>query len=284
VHPVVAREAPELYRRGGGERWGLSFDLFTEAVQASVTARFGSDADASNVRAYLGSLHVEDLALACACRAGSDAAWEHFVRELRPGLYAAARAIAGEDGRDLADGLYGDLFGLPGPGGRKSLLAWYHGRSRLLTWLRSVLAQRRIDQVRAGRRFEPLDDSGDDARFDRLSDVPAPDPDPDRQDHVRRAQQALDRAIAALDPSLRLHLRLYYAEELTLAQIGRALGAHEATASRKLERARVALRKGVERELRAGGLSDTAVHECLERAASAPELHLTRLLSRAEDG
>ena len=126
---------------------------------AASTIGFPSAATDADAAVYLESLHADDLALACACIDGHDGAWEHFIRELRPQLYHAARTIAGDDGRELADSLYGELFGLPGKdGNRRSLLVHYHGRSRLITWLRSVLVQRHIDRVRVTRRFEPLDD------------------------------------------------------------------------------------------------------------------------------
>ena len=110
-------------------------------------------------------------------------------------------------------------------------------------------------------------------------------PEPGRAHAVAIAQDALDAAIAALEPRDRLRLRLYYGEDLTLAQVGRITGEHEATVSRKLDRARTDLRRRVEQHLRAEhGLSDAAIAECFAHAAEAPELHLTRLLSRAEDG
>ena len=41
-------------------------------------------ADPRQLERYFESLHVEDLALACACAQGSEPAWEHFIREHRP--------------------------------------------------------------------------------------------------------------------------------------------------------------------------------------------------------
>ena len=97
------------------------------------------------------------------------------------------------------------------------------------------------------------------------------------------AQAVLDEAIAGLEPKDRLRLRLYYGQQLTLAQIGRLTGEHEATVSRKLDRVRRDLQDSVETLLRREhGLSEAAVRECLETAAEAPELHLTRLLARNE--
>ena len=46
-------------------------------------------------------------------------------------------------------------------GARQSLFRYFHGRSKLSTWLRAVLAQRHIDRLRAGRKLDPLPDDQD---------------------------------------------------------------------------------------------------------------------------
>ncbi|HIE92059.1 MAG TPA: hypothetical protein EYQ83_03985 [Acidobacteria bacterium] len=138
--------------------------VFTETLRASVAHRF-TDAhpDATAVRRYLESLRLPDLALACACRHGDERAWERFVLQLRPTLYRAGRAITGDDtaGRDLADSIYAELYGVrrgdQGSSEPRSLFRYYHGRSTMATWLRAVLAQRYVDQVRESRRTVPTD-------------------------------------------------------------------------------------------------------------------------------
>jgi RNA polymerase sigma-70 factor (ECF subfamily) len=277
-----------LYEAAQAARWEVPFDAWAETLHQTAGAYLAPDAPTRDVRAFLESLHAGDLALAIACRLGHPAAWDHFVLEYRPALYAAARAAAADEGRDLADSLYAELFGLSERDGvRRSLLAHYHGRSRLTTWLRSVLLQRQIDRHRRDRRLEPFDpdDPPADARVAQgppRADAPG---DFERSHFVRITQAALDAGIAALEARDRLRLRLYYGEDLTLAQVGRVTGESEATVSRKLDRARRDLRRRVEEALRAEhGLAASAIAECFEVAAEAPELQLTRLLSRAEDG
>jgi RNA polymerase sigma-70 factor (ECF subfamily) len=258
--------------------------VFVESLERSLAHRFVTPPHAAAQSSYLDALHVDDLALACACRAGDDEAWEHVIRELRPRLYHAARTIAGDDGRELADSIWAELYGLPGADGeRKSLLTYYHGRSTLLTWLRSVLVQRRIDRVRSTRRLVPLDD---DERGDVLgtrSHTTEPE-DPGRASRVAMAQSAFDGAIDGLEARDRLRLRLYYGQDLTLARIGQLLQEHEATVSRKLERTRRAIRQAVERTLRDRGVGEAGIRACFEDAASAPELQIDRALARVEDG
>ncbi len=66
---------------------------------------------------------------------------------------------------------------------------------------------------------------------------------------------------------------------MTLAAIGRVLGEHEATVSRKLDKARRTLRAEVERALAAQGLAPAAITRAFELAADAPDLQLDRLLA-----
>ena len=60
-------------------------------------------------------------------------------------------------------------------------------------------------------------------------------------------------ALAALAPGERLLLSLYYVQELTLAQVARLRGVHEATISRQLDGIRRELRQSVERALASAG-------------------------------
>jgi RNA polymerase sigma-70 factor (ECF subfamily) len=206
--------------------------------------------------------YAEDLALAKACAAGDDAAWERFVREYRPVLYRAADALDSTGrARELADALYAELYGLRERGGeRQSLFGYYQGRSSLATWLRAVLAQRFVDRVRADRRVDPLPDDADVVS-------PAKPPEPDRTDDAARFERALGKTLSALDARDRLRLACYYAQELTLAQTGRVLRESEATASRQLARTRRVIREGVERHLRAEGLDEARIAQCFAEVA-----------------
>ena len=264
---LVAR----LYETARADRWALPVAPFAAALERSAGKTFAAEPDPRALERHLTSLHLEDLALACACAAGHESAWEHFVREHRPLLYRAAAAIDPTGGsRELADSLYGELFGLAErDGARRSLFEYFHGRSSLSTWLRAVLAQRHVDRVRTTRRFESLtaEDGGS-------KEPPQRDPDPNlvraggvRQPHAERYVEVMRRAVSAavarLTPKDRLRLGYYYADDLTLAQIGRALKEHEATVSRNLARARRDIRRDVERQLRdQDHMSPWKIDEC----------------------
>jgi RNA polymerase sigma-70 factor (ECF subfamily) len=278
-----ARTIQRLHGDAGAGRWDVSLDAFAAALQVSLD-RAPADAQRTPER-YVSSLHLEDLALACACAAGHDGAWEHFVREFRPLLYRAADALApGGAAREIADGLYGELFGLTERDGeRRSLFRYFHGRSSLGTWLRAVLAQRFVDGIRATKRLEPLPE--EDVTTPELGAAgTAAEPDPDAPEYIALTQRALAAAMASLEPRDRLRLGLYYAQELTLAQAGKLLGEHEATVSRQLARTRRAIRAFVEAELSEAGLSPDEVEHCFALAVEdAGELDLSRLAATRKD-
>jgi RNA polymerase sigma-70 factor len=206
----------------------------------------------------------DETALARACAEGASDAWDRFIAEYRPRLYAAARAIAGPDlGRELADSLYADLYGLETRGGaRRSLFTYYHGRSSLMTWLRAVLAQRHVDLRRAEARRVSLDALPGEPSLA----APASNADPDAPQQLAALRLAVREAVAALDPNDRLRLAWYYAHDLTLAEIARLCGEHESTVSRKLARTRQQIKQAVEQTLRERfGLTEAEVRECLDR-------------------
>ena len=276
------------------------------APSASSGAHSSAAPDARAIHAYLDSLHAADLALACACSEGNAAAWDFFMARFRPELYRAGRAIAGESaGRELVDSLYAELYGLREvEGRRKSLFDYFLGRSKLTTWLHAILAQRHVDGIRRARRTEPLEEgeAGEQAyaaqqTFSGRSTGNAPatsfanslassavsSPDPDRNRYLAILQAALTAVLDALEPRDRLRLAYYYVEGLTLAEIGRLVGEHEATVSRNLERTRREIRKRVEAALRQEKkLSAAQLQLCYEYAQEEWPFDLTRALSPGE--
>ena len=259
---IAPELAEQLYRAANAARWRLPPAAFTAALEASCAKTFAGGIPAQKtVATYLRSLHLEDLALACACALGDALAWDHFILQMRPGLYRAADAIDPTGGaRELADSLYADLYGVDQRGAaRPSLLRYFHGRSSLATWLRAVLAQRHVDRVRIERRTEPLPE-----------DLPAAShasTDPECTRLVDVLRTALQKVMSGLEPRDRLRLGCYYTQQLTLAQTGKLLKEHEATTSRQLARTRQLIREGVERDLRARGLNDVQIARCFECAS-----------------
>jgi RNA polymerase sigma-70 factor, ECF subfamily len=272
-------EIARLYDAAQASALGLSLEQFADALYQSLTRRPPAAAQ-STVENFLNSLHVRDLAVAAACRLGIEQAWDDFITRYRSVLYDAARAIVRDDvrGRELADSLYADLYGLEiRAGRRRSLLQYFDGRSSLATWLHAVMARRFVDGYRRERRMSSMQDM---APADLPDEGSAADPpDPNRGRYLALLRDALENALRALEARDRLRLGCYYVENLTLKQIGQLLGEHESSVSRRLNRARKALRRQVERSLRRQRLSDDEIRLCYDYATQEWPFDLTQALS-----
>ena len=249
----------ELHEQALCARWGISRGKFGESLRRSAEKRFGeAHTSHQDVEAYLKSLHLEDLALACACSEGIETAWEFFIAHFRRDLRVAASVMLrasgiGDDTRaaELADSLYAELYGVRASADRrrKSLFEYFHGRSKLSTWLRAVLAQKQVDLLRAGSRTVSLDTEEEEVLPQQSRQADPTTVDPHREMYLARLNRALRAALADLTPRERMVLAYYYTDALTLAEIGRILGEHESTISRQLDRVRRALRESVTQKL-----------------------------------
>lgn len=280
--------AARLYARSGASRWNVSKADFCAALTRSVERRFADSSELSNrtlVAAFLESLHVNDLALAIACRAGNEAAWREFDTKYRPTIEKLARQITHDTdrAREIADSLYGDLFGVArGDGPRRSPLDHYHGRSPLAAWLRVVIAQREAEAWRTQYRAHP--DGNLDGALASVDHAAAPEPDdPDRPRYLAMVSCELRKSLDSLDARDRLRLSYYYVQELTLAETGALMGEHESTVSRGLARTRTEIRRKVERALRQEHrLSNDQINRCFEYATSDWAFDLSRALSQGK--
>ncbi len=292
----------QLYAQSQAGRWKLTLQQFASALERSARKIFSAEpGNPQKLFEYLSSLHLEDLALAVACAAGCESAWEHFIATHRSYLYSAAAAVTRRSAsdpyaRELADSLYATLYCRETSIGRVSLFNHFHGRSKLSTWLRAVLAQRYIDILRREKRLEGLEDE------DGLEKVFAPrqksdwEPaDPHRARYLHLLADALKAAISSLPLSDRTRLISYYLKDLSLAEIAKAMNEHEATASRKLERIRQEIRDKVIAILKTGrspengqssqpGLDDAQIQLCFEYATQAWPFDLSHLLEAIPRG
>jgi RNA polymerase sigma-70 factor (ECF subfamily) len=226
--------------------------------------------------AFFRKLCLNDLVLARACAAGNERAWERFIARHRQPLVRAAIAITGSEtlGRELADQLYGELYGLTMRNGeRRCPLLSYRGRGSLMGWLRTTLAQRHVDYHRRRQREEPLDEV----------DAPAPHPPAETPaQELSLLEEAIEKALRERDAEERFLLAAYYLDGQTLLQIARVLGVHEATESRKLRRAAENTRKQVLGNLQRGGLSRRAAQEALRADPRDVDVNLKKLLQNSQ--
>jgi RNA polymerase sigma-70 factor (ECF subfamily) len=277
---LPAAVVDELWRRSGAAGFGLSAADFGDILERIVSKVLPPGKDASD---FCRGLRLEELALARACAAGSEPAWNAFLTRYRDSLDRSALAIAREESaaHELADSVYAELYGLDAPEGRRiSKLAWYDGRGSLEGWLRSVLAHEFTDRRRRERRLVSLEEqveAGREFRAPQTETTPAPDP---------RLEAAADEALAALPAEERLLLASYYLDGQTLAQIAALLGVHESTVSRRLDRTVRALTRNIVKGLRRRGLSRDQAREALEVDVRDLAVDVRRHLSdaRSESG
>ena len=252
----------ELWHECDASAWGLGRDEFDRILlHAGTGQNYGLEpgATASPIQqaAFFRGLKLADLVLARACAAGSEHAWEHFVAIYHEPLVRASIAISGSEtvGRDLADALYAELYGLTERDGRRRCpLDSYRGRGSLLGWLRTTLAQRHVDHFRRSYREQPLEEFDTPAPEQAQETPPVPLP---------VLALAVDQALCQRDAEERFLLAAYYLDGRTLAQIDATLHVHEATISRRLRRATGSVRKQVLRNLRNSGMSGRAAEEAL---------------------
>ncbi len=260
IQSVIAELLADLHAKAGCDSIGLTQDSFA-AILAEVGSKHAGVSSQNELRTFFLSLRVDELALARACAAGLDPAWEVFLTRFREKLYLSALRIAREDSaaHELADTLYADLYGTSTrEGHRVSKLASYTGRGSLEGWLRTVLAQEYVNRYRRTKRLVSLDEESEEGvQFS----APEPQPVPAADDRLARAT---DEAIAALPAEDRLVLSAYYLDGRTLAEIARMLGVHESTISRKLDKLAKSLRKQIIAALTRAGMSRRQAEEALE--------------------
>jgi RNA polymerase sigma-70 factor (ECF subfamily) len=261
VQSAVSELLAELQAKSGCEKLGLPPESFS-AILCDVAAKYlPAGSSQTETRTFLLTLRVEELALAQACAAGHNAAWEVFLTRYREKLYQASLRIAREDSaaRDLADSLYAELYGTTTrQGERVSKLASFTGRGSLEGWLRTVLAQEFVNRYRRTKRLVSLDEEGEEGcQFAAPEPEPVPSPD-------SRLESATDAALASLSSEERMVLAAYYLDGRTLAEVARMLGVHESTISRKVDKLAKSLRKKILSNMMQRGMARRQAEEALE--------------------
>jgi RNA polymerase sigma-70 factor, ECF subfamily len=259
---IDSHQATELYQRSGASAYSLSLEQFAEILQRVVSrTEEMSGADAEKVANFLSGLKLDELALAHGCAAGNQHAWDVFLTRYRESIYQSARSITRNEstGRELGDSLYAELYGLGGPEDRRSKLALYSGRGSLAGWLRMVLAQSYVNQIRAGKRLVSIDEEEEEHGTQYAAPLVEQSPAIDA-----RLSQATDHVLAELTAEERFLLSSYFLDGRRLAEIGRMLGVHESTISRKLEKLLKDIRKRIRKDLEQRGMSRRQAEEALE--------------------
>ena len=258
---IDQRLTTELHARSGAAAYGLSAEQFATVLQ-SVASRTPevSGAGKEEIENFLSGLKLDELALAHGCAAGNQHAWDVFLTKYRESIYQSARSITRNEavGRELADSLYAELYGLGPEEDRRSKLALYSGRGSLAGWLRMVLSQSYVNRIRAGRKLISIEEEEEEhgtqfAAPTAETSVPAD----------ARVKEVVDQVLAQLGGEERLLLSSYFLDGRKLAEIGRMLGVHESTISRKMEKLLKDLRKRIRKGLEGRGMSRRQADETL---------------------
>jgi len=265
-----------LFQRSGGSAYGLSLSQFASILENVVRRTDGmSGSSKQQIVAFLSTLKLDELALAQGCAAGNQHAWDVFLTKYRESIYQSARSIARNEttGRDLADSLHAELYGLGPADDRRSKLALYSGRGSLAGWLRMVLAQSYINQIRTGKRLVSIEEEEEEhgRQFPAAATEIAAPAD-------SRIKDAIDEVLTALSPEERFLLSSYFLDGRRLAEIGRTLGVHESTISRKMEKLLSDVRKRIRKALERRGMSRRQAEEAMETDVRDLELDVAARL------
>jgi RNA polymerase sigma-70 factor (ECF subfamily) len=251
----------ELFQKSRGELLGLTRQQFDGVLREIARKYLPADAAHHDLREFYNTLRTEELALARACAAGHERAWELFLTRYREKLYDIAGYITKESSaaRELADSIYAELYGTTTRDGqRTSKLSSYTGRGSLEGWLRTVMLQEHVNRYRRQRRLVSLDEETEEGvQFATAAPEAAIAVD-------SRVEAATDEVLLALPPEDRFVLASYFLDQRTLADIARTLGVHESTISRKLDKLAKSLRKQILAALGRRGMSRRQAQEALE--------------------
>jgi RNA polymerase sigma-70 factor, ECF subfamily len=276
---LTAVLAATLYERSGAAAYALSAEQFT-AILDEIVRKYllqNAAASAEQTSEFCAALRLEELALARACAAGNERAWQDFISRFRQKLHSMALHITrdGAHAAELADSLFADLYGVNARDGvRKSKLVFYTGRGSLEGWLRTVMAQEFINRYRKQKRTVSLEAQTEEG-VQFAAAVPEPVSTSDS-----RLEAATDEALAELSAEDRFTLASYYLDGRTLAEIARTLGLHESSVSRRLDRLSTGLRKRILAGLRAQGMSHAQAAEALETDVRDMRLNLRSRLTQ----
>ena len=287
--------AATLYARSGAAAYGVSAGQFAAILEeilrkylshnsAQISAVNSSHVSAEQKTAFCDALRLEELALARACAAGNERAWQDFINRYRQKLHSMALHITrdGAHAAELADSLFADLYGVNARDGvRRSKLVFYTGRGSLEGWLRTVMAQEFINRYRKQKRTVSLEEQTEEG----VQFVAAAEP-ARASDHIsdQRLESATDKALAELSSEDRFTLASYYLDGRTLAEIAQALGLHESSVSRRLDRLATGLRKRILAGLRMQGMSHAQATEALATDVRDLQLNLRSRLTQDSGG
>jgi RNA polymerase sigma-70 factor (ECF subfamily) len=183
--------------------------------------------------------------LVAAARARDEAAVRELIRRMNPRLFRVARAIVASDAEaeEVVQEAYLAAF---------TRLDTFRAEASFSTWITRVALNAAMMRRRRARPHEEYDTVAEPPR-DTVLPFPGSGTDqPDATLGQRQVRELLERAVGELPPDLRLVFLLREAEGMSTLAIARDLSLNPVTVKTRLFRARLRLRRSIERRLSGG--------------------------------
>jgi RNA polymerase sigma-70 factor, ECF subfamily len=267
----------ELWQQGRAA-W-RAVDVALEPYAAFVEKHLVPLADPDQV---LTTLFGPDLYLACACAAGDPSALRLFEDQVLPQADAALRRVDASPtfADEVRQILRQKLF--VGDGESAPKIGDYAGRGPLATWVRVAAVRTALNLRGSGRRETPMSASQVAAL------APAVDDPGLKYLKARFADEfetSLALACGQLSERDRTILRLRYADDLNIDQIGALYGVHRATVARWIGRIRDEVYEGTRKDLIGRlKLDDSDFESLLRLAQSQIDVSLSAVLTSQRSG
>jgi RNA polymerase sigma-70 factor (ECF subfamily) len=222
---------------------------------------------------------VAELTLACACAAGSPAAFACFEASYFP-LARAAVAKLGPGNHALIDeveqALRLKLF--VAQGSAPPRVMEYAGDGNLGGLIRVAATRAAIDLQRGARRERASGE--DEAILEQLAAGGDPELDYLKRRYRQELREAIEHALRSLEPRERILLRMHLVDRLNIDELGKLHGAHRATTARWLRAIRERVGDEAKRRLRARlGVDREELDSMLRLLASQLDASFERVLA-----
>lgn len=125
-------------------------------------------------------------------------------------------------------------------------LGSFESRSNFATWLYRIAVNCSLDVMRGRARWRTVQDGREETNGDLLTSLPARDPWPDRLALSGELRSKVMEALGDLSPIERTAFVLRHCEEVSMEEIGRALGVNINAAKHSVFRAVKKMRRALE--------------------------------------
>ena len=256
----------------------LSQENYKQRLLAIIQRQHTQMGGESDTRAiWLRRLHTRDLYLAFACAQSTEEAWLRFDSVYHKPVFETALLVCRNRSQadEIARSVVGHLF-LPDSKGSMRIES-YSGLSSLLTWVRVIITNKAVDELRHKSRYS--------GSFEEVLEMVDETGTRGAQRNVRMAlyarliQKALMEAPQILSDQEKLILKLRYKSELKMGEIASMVGATQPNLTYRLKRIHKKLRKEVISNLqKRHHLSDAAIKECIDEILENPAYSLLDFL------